>query len=531
MSKQKKFDETTQSYVWLETDEEQECPLCTKKDYKRIFQNKDALQVDFINKLQTDKVNKAEMAEFLVSLMCEFVGQNGIKYFELPSLQIVDLDIGNGYYDSENNVILISSSYFEEFNKFACPSLVFLKLVDTLGHEMTHFKQFYALIQRLQKDHTADIENNEFFTQDDEIFDEWTLKAIRATLDNETSKKIRNTSYRSLEVSLNYNKYYLALCEKQARNGGRAFQNRMMDKWENSHIIKNAMWLRAQKLHKKGFLEKADKSYMKNAIKYDRAVTSKFFLLVPYLEMLKRSTDKFHFRQHVMTKAIKALKAMSKTDLVKAYWQAVRDGNDVMLPFFVDIMAERLPVKALEKIMDKTMKIMTKPNASKSFEKTIAYLNILLRWPDYDSTEIATFLYRAIENRNGDCVELFFKACQRKDFAKKTASHLSHHLMDIYERSVDTIERLSPKLEELEGEYTVTPRMKQYREDFEFLANICKIILPFLTKGDCSYVEFSRFQLIFDKHLKLLNRVVKCANDNAEYDGDDEDYEDEEFEA
>lgn len=529
MSKQKRFDESTMSYIWVETGEEQDCELCTKKDYKRIFQNKEAIQIDFINKLQTGKINQNDMAEFIVSLMCEFASKDGIKYFMLPSLQIADLDRYSGFYDSENNAILVSSSYFEQLKLFACPSLVFLKLVDTVGHEMTHFKQFYTLLQRLQKDHTADIQKDVFFTQDDELFDEWTLKVIRATLDSATSREIRNTSYRSLETSLNYNRYYLSLCEKQARNGGNAFQKKMMAKWENCPIIKNTMWLRAQKLHKKGFLEKAEKACMKNAIKFERAVTKKFMLLVPYLEMLKQNTDDYHFRQRIMTKAIDALKVMPKGDLIKAYWQAVRDGNDVMLPFLIDVMGDRLSDCELEKIMGQTIKAISKPSEQVPLEKTTAYINILLRWPKFAEKDVAKFLYNAIEHHNADCAELFFKACSKKEFANKTAAHLSHLLMNVFERSAENIRRLAPKLEKLEDGYIVTPKMKQYKEEFEFLSEVCKIILPYLTKGECSYVEFSRYNLIFDNHLKLLNKIIKSSSDTCGC--EDESYEDEEFEA
>lgn len=485
--------------------------ICSRNEYKRIYQNKEQIQVDFIDSLQSGDIDLQQFVEFIVSLMCEYVGEDGIKYFRLPSVRITNMGVEDAYYMFENNEIGISAGLFLQLTSSTNPSLNLLKLVDNVGHEMTHYKQFYNIVKKLLQDHNAHIEENEFFIQDDSIFDEWTLKVIRATLDMQTSKKIKKVDYDNLGLALNYNKYYLALCEKQARNGGMLFQNKMMSKWENTSIASSCVWGRMKKLHQKKYLQKTEQAYLKYAIKFNRSITNKFFELVPNLEELKRNSDLFHYRQNLLSKAIEELYTMSDEAILKSFWQAVRDGNDVMLPVLIDLIAERFPLEQTEKIMSKTLSFISKQSVLKQMDMTPAFVNILLSWTGFTSREIAQILYKSLEIRNVQMVEQFLSKKGNRAFVEKTVAHLVYRLIDVFDNAMLSIRRFESKIEsECEESETLTKaEIIQHGQDLNYLLKICDILLPYLKKENFLHTEINRYHDCINKHLRKVIKHVK----------------------
>lgn len=402
---------------------------CSKKEYKMIYLKKDEIQRDFIENMLVGKITYRDYTMFIVSLMCEFVdNQKGMPYFALPALDIEEDENVEGRFDIVENKVFLADYFFEYLYSAKNPAMVFMKLVDTVGHEMTHYKQFRRLCNKLKKKHDAKIINDPFFTQDDELFDEWTIKVLRPTLSRHDAKRIRYANYELLQKILNYNHYFFAKSEVEARKGGLVFLDKMMARWKEWDVSQTFVWKRILRLQKSEYFKKLENSHLKSSHKLKRKLSNKFLYLVPNLEETKRLSDEKHLRQNLLTKSLQNLESKSDIDIKHAILNAVCDGNDVMLPYLIDFAIERFSPKDVKSFMDKMLKIILKNSICYDPSKSSAHVNMILQWSGYSPVQIAEYLFKSVESQNTESVFLFFKLCKDKGLTDSVACHVVRFL-------------------------------------------------------------------------------------------------------
>lgn len=482
---------------------------CKKQEYKQIFKNKGQIQVEFINKYLKNDVTPDDLMKFIVSLMCEFVGKDDVRYFDLPIVRFKNLPLGDGYYDVWKNEIAISASSFVYLDNSSPHS--FLDIVDCIGHEMTHFIQFQKLFKRYLLDHRFKIERQQLFVHDDNIFDEWMLQAVRSTLDKDTARRIRGLTHEELATSVNFNKYLLDKHEKQARKGAVEFQDKIMAKWKNEPIENSKLWRNIQKVHKRGTYAKREKGILKSANKYDRVIAGKFLSFEPNLEVLKFDLKIDDVHEHIMNRSILALKELPIKDLIYSYWQAIESCNGVMITYLMDIISERLPKIKLQEVMQKTFKILCR-NSSYGYGKDSAvYADILLHWTKLAPEETAYVLYKSIYNTDINCLDTYLRKMKCDDFSKEVIINLINMLLEIYEDRLNLFESERKLFQYVfEGNATINEiELKLYKEELKFLVNVCDKLLPYLSKFNYNHEIFSNYHEKFSNHIHLICKVLK----------------------
>lgn len=492
---------------------------CYKQDYKYIFKNKDKIQVDFINKYLKEDVTPDDLIKFIVALTCEFVGEERVRYFQLPNIRFENLNLGEAYYSFWENKIAVSANCYSSLTLNKHP-YDFLDLVDNIGHEMTHFMQYCKLINRLATNHREYLDDNSLFMFDDNLFDEWMLQVIRPTLDKNTAKKVKGLTAEELAFTINFNNYYLSAHEKSARLGSVEFQNKMMAKWSKEPIEQTKLWLKIQKLHKKSVFEKQNNGMLKSTKKYDRAIASKFLTFVPDLEKLKYNLQKEEFREHILNESVIAIKNLSPENLVYSYWEAIKGCNEIMISTLIDTMSRNLPQEQFEEVMQKTFVYLSKnKNAYRYDKNTGAYADVLLCRTGFDAKKVAYILFTSVFNMNIECLDAYLRKMKPCRFFEEVIKELVDFLTYIYEEKMAMIERDYPLYQQYleEGRNVDATKMRMIKEKFAFCIKVADELLPYLSKFEYHYEEFKNYRDAFEKYKHLLSNIIKKSKSNTIY--------------
>lgn len=485
---------------------------CEKQKYKQIFKNKDQIQVDFINKYLTehDKLMPDDLMGFVVSLMCEFVGEEKIRYFDLPNVRLENLNLAEAYYDFWHNKIALSSgAYLMLTSEYSSP-FDLLDLIDNVGHEMTHFIQFSKLVNRLAKKHDFKIEDEPLFNFEDNILDGKMLQAMRATLDKDTAKKISGLTHEEVAFSANFNRYYLSVHERQARRGGIEFQNKMISKWKECSIEQTKLWKKIQKINEKGVFERKERGMLKSTKKYDRVIASKLTKLVPDLENLNEILNKDDLHKYVVKCAELELKQMSVENLIYSYWQAIKSGNKVMISSLIDVLEEKLTPKQKDEIIRKTIKLLSK---GKSYRegRTSVYADVLLKWSDLDPITISFVLYNSVNNMDLMCLDEYLKKMKVCEFSQQVITCLADALAEIYKQNIENFEEYYSKLQKLLEKRNPLNEIEidEYKDKISFMVELCDKLLPYLSKFDYRKEEYSSYRESCEKFKWVICNAIK----------------------
>lgn len=484
--------------------------LFDNKEYKRIYQNKDEVELAFINKIMTDKISRDDVIEFTIALMSDMIEGSEYKYFEVPTLKVENID-EKALYRFWDNTIVLSEDILFSFTKFPEPSFLFLDFVDTIGHEMTHYLQFRKILERVEKDHNASIENDEYFTQDDDLFDDFSLKTIRAALPPKVSHSIKNSTYKELEFSLNYNRYFLSRDEKQARKGGICFLDKMMTRWINADIKDCRMWKRAKKLYCQRYLKMEDDRAMKSQIKLAKKLTSEFMVLFPDLEELKATNETLSYRRMLLAGSCYALTQMTTRELLKAYKQAFNDGNDVMLPFIVQMLEDRLPKDKMDKLMDESLQLIAK-DSERADTSAQAYASILLTWSGYSPSDVANCLCDDMDKYNLRLTKNYLHSCPKGDFYNEVIDNLVALVSVGIDMTIKEISDSEDELRSLHGEYTLTKEFVDTMQKIGFQIDICNTLADYIDHNNPKYAQMRAYEDVLRDYKKLFNNVLKGAS-------------------